>query len=106
LFQPAGISRLPGTLAVRGKMIENSLAYFNSLATDAGSDHALLLEIARGCRQLAIAPGMPSVANLGGFAGGLNGIRKARGASTGCSSCRPATSKLRALSAIGYLTWL
>jgi eukaryotic-like serine/threonine-protein kinase len=72
------ISRLPGTLAVRQKMVQNSLAYLDSLAADAQNDPALLSDVAKGYHQLAIAQGKPSVANLGDFSGALNSAHKSR----------------------------
>jgi serine/threonine protein kinase len=83
------ISRLPGTLEVRRQMVKRSLEYLDSLASDAGKDPGLLLELGRGYERLARVQGQPSIANLGDFAGALTSIRKSQAALQALLRIRP-----------------
>ena len=59
------VARLPGSTAVREKMVATALDYLDNLARSAGSDASLLHELGQAYAKVAEAQGAPGQANLG-----------------------------------------
>jgi eukaryotic-like serine/threonine-protein kinase len=59
---------IAGTLAIRQTLIEQTMAYLESVSADAGNDVPLLQELSNAYRELARLQGDVSVSNLGNFA--------------------------------------
>lgn len=59
------VAALPGSTAVRKKMVETGLAYFDTLAKDANLGPQVRLEMVDGWRRLGDIQGNPYVSNLG-----------------------------------------
>jgi tetratricopeptide (TPR) repeat protein len=73
-----GIARLAGATELRKTMIERSLRYLDSLASEAGDDPRLQAELAGGYTRLADALGRHQSANLGDRDGAQAAYGKAR----------------------------
>jgi eukaryotic-like serine/threonine-protein kinase len=73
-----GVAKLPGATELRRQMIERSLAYLDSLASEAAGDPRLQLELAEAYSRLGDVLGRRDVANLGDRAGALASFGKAR----------------------------
>lgn len=71
------IARLPGSTAVRGTMVRNSLQYLDSLAQEAKDDPTLQEELANAYEKVGDVQGRPGSMNLGGTAASLQSYRKA-----------------------------
>jgi tetratricopeptide (TPR) repeat protein len=74
-----GVTRLPGSTELRRQMIERSLAYLDSLASEAAGDPRLQVELAEAYSRLGDVLGKMDVSNLGDRAGALASYGKARG---------------------------
>ncbi|HEU0121494.1 MAG TPA: protein kinase [Bryobacteraceae bacterium] len=61
----ADVAALPGSTAVRKRMVETGLTYFDTLAKDAHLDAAARREMVDGWRRLGDLQGNPYAANLG-----------------------------------------
>ncbi len=59
------VAALPGSTAVRKKMVETGLAYFETLGRESGLGAAVRLEMVDGWRRLGDIQGNPYVSNLG-----------------------------------------
>ncbi len=68
--------KLPNSTAMRQMFVDDSLAYFNSLAEDASADDQLKSELARTFLRIGRVQGRPSSPNLGNTAGALENYRK------------------------------
>jgi eukaryotic-like serine/threonine-protein kinase len=73
-----GVAKLPGSTELRRQMIERSLAYLDSLATEAAGDPRLQTELAEAYSRLGDVLGRFNAANLGDRAGALASYGKAR----------------------------
>lgn len=73
------IARLPGSTAVRGTMVRNSLQYLDSLAQEAKDDPSLQEDLANAYEKVGDVQGRPGSLNLGGTAASLQSYRKAEG---------------------------
>ncbi len=71
------IEKLEGATPARKLLIENGLAYLDSLSNDASDDPELLFDLAEGYKRLAALQGIWTIGNLGDFAGALTSYRKA-----------------------------
>jgi serine/threonine protein kinase/tetratricopeptide (TPR) repeat protein len=72
------IAKLAGATEIRKQMVERSLRYLDSLASEAGDDPTLLQELGGGYIRLADALGRSESASLGDTAGALAAYGKAR----------------------------
>lgn len=73
------IARLPGSTAVRGTMVRNSLQYLDSLAQESRDDPSLQEDLAAAYEKVGDVQGRPGALNLGGTAASLQSYRKAEG---------------------------
>jgi tetratricopeptide (TPR) repeat protein len=73
------IARLPGSTAVRGTMVRNSLQYLDSLAQESTGDPTLQEDLANAYEKVGDVQGRPGALNLGGTAASLQSYRKAEG---------------------------
>lgn len=73
------IARLPGSTAVRGTIVRNSLQYLDGLAQEASYDPVLQEELATAYEKVGDVQGRPGALNLGGTAASLQSYRKAEG---------------------------
>jgi len=73
------IARLPGSTAVRGTMVRNSLQYLDSLAQESTDDPSLQEDLAIAYEKVGDVQGRPGAMNLGGTAASLQSYRKAEG---------------------------
>ncbi len=73
------IARLPGSTAVRGTIVRNSLQYLDGLAQEASDDPTLQEELAMAYEKVGDVQGRPGALNLGGTAASLQSYRKAEG---------------------------
>ncbi|MBI2684775.1 MAG: protein kinase [Acidobacteria bacterium] len=73
------IARLPGSTAVRGTMVRNSLQYLDGLAQEAKDDPSLQEELANAYEKVGDVQGRPGAMNLGGTAASLQSYRKSEG---------------------------
>lgn len=73
------VARLPGSTAVRGAIVRNSLQYLDSLAQEAESDPSLQEELANAYEKVGDVQGRPGALNLGGTAAALQSYRKSEG---------------------------
>lgn len=71
------IRGLPGATPVREMLVKNSLTYLDRLASDAGNDPGLMVEIASGYDRLGDVQGAWRSASLGDVAGAEASFRKA-----------------------------
>jgi tetratricopeptide (TPR) repeat protein len=71
------IARLPGSTAVRKKLVSDSLSYLDGLAKEGVRDRSLQLEIALAYLKIGDVQGEPYTPNLGDTAGALVSYRKA-----------------------------
>lgn len=68
--------KLPNSTVMRQMFVDDSLAYFNSLAEDASADDGLKSELARTFLRIGAVQGRPSSPNLGNTSGALENYRK------------------------------
>lgn len=68
--------KLPNSTVMRQMFVDDSLAYFNSLAEDASADDALKSELARTFLRIGRVQGLPTSPNLGETSGALENYRK------------------------------
>jgi len=73
------IARLPGSTAVRGTMVRNSLQYLDGLAQEAKDDPSLQEELATAYEKVGDVQGRPGSMNLGGTDASLQSYRKSVG---------------------------
>jgi non-specific serine/threonine protein kinase/serine/threonine-protein kinase len=73
------IARLPGSTAVRGTMVRNSLQYLDSLAQESTGDPTLQEDLANAYEKVGDVQGRPGAMNLGGTAASLQSYRKSEG---------------------------
>ncbi len=73
------IAKVPGTTAVRVRIVRRALKYLDSLAREASGDQSLQLELARAYQKVGDAQGRPGYANIGDKIGALESYRKAQG---------------------------
>lgn len=73
------VARLPGSTAVRGAIVRNSLQYLDTLAQESASDPILQEELANAYEKVGDVQGRPGVLNLGGTAAALQSYRKSEG---------------------------
>ena len=59
------VTPLPGSTAVRASIVDTARKYLDGLAKEAGSDRALLLELAQAYQRLGDVQGRTGTANLG-----------------------------------------
>ncbi len=71
------IADVPGTVAARRLVAARGLQYLDSLASEAGGDHALQLELAEAYLKVGDVQGRPYTANLGDTTGALRSYEKA-----------------------------
>jgi eukaryotic-like serine/threonine-protein kinase len=71
------IEALPGSTAVRERLVRDAQAYLDSLAAEASGDPALQRELAAAYDRLGTVLGRPYAANLGDTAGAMESYRKA-----------------------------
>ena len=72
------IDTLPGSLKVREKLIKTSLQYLDSLASEAGNDPDLIVELAASYRRIGNIQGQPGSANLGMLSDSQANMEKAK----------------------------
>ena len=70
------IRNLPGSTAVRERLVKDALSYLDSLATEAGEDVALLRELGLSYQRLGDVQGWPGGNNLGDTKGALTTFEK------------------------------
>ena len=70
---------MPGSTAVRGTIVRNSLQYLDGLAQEASYDPVLQEELATAYEKVGDVQGRPGALNLGGTAASLQSYRKAEG---------------------------
>jgi non-specific serine/threonine protein kinase/serine/threonine-protein kinase len=71
------IGSLPGSTAVRKRLVGDALAYLDSLTQEAGGDHLLQLELARAYSRIGDVQGRNAAANLGDTKGAQASYSKA-----------------------------
>ncbi|MDQ4123355.1 MAG: protein kinase [Acidobacteriota bacterium] len=73
------VENLPGSTAVRQKMLSDSISYLNDLSQEAGSDRQLLSEIGAAYLKIGDVQGKPFAANTGDTKAAFESYRKAEG---------------------------
>jgi tetratricopeptide (TPR) repeat protein len=86
------VARLPGSTAVREKMVATALDYLDNLARSAGKDSQLLHELGQAYAKVAEAQGAPGQPNLGRTGDALNSFAKAIDFEGRASALNPAYS--------------
>lgn len=71
------VARLPGSTAVREKLVATGLEYLNDLAHSAGDDPTLLDELGQAYVEISFAQGSPGDPSLGDTESALASLRKA-----------------------------
>jgi tetratricopeptide (TPR) repeat protein len=71
------VARLPGSTAVREKLVASALEYLDNLSRSAGRDADLLHELGDAYAKIASAQGAPGQPNLGRTEDALKSLRKA-----------------------------
>jgi len=71
------IEALPGSTAVRERLVRDAQVYLDSLVAEGGSDSGLQRELAAAYDRLGTVLGRPAGANLGDTAGAMESYRKA-----------------------------
>lgn len=71
------IAELPGSTAIRARMVRDAMEYLDNLSKDAGNDSTLQLELARAYLKVGDVQGRPYQSNLGETEGALSNYRKA-----------------------------
>jgi serine/threonine protein kinase len=102
------VARLPGSTAVREKMVATALEYLDNLGRSAGNDSDLLNELGVAYAKVARVQGMPGQPNLGRTDDALLNYRKAIEFERRASAINPAySSELASLqSEFAYLAML
>jgi serine/threonine protein kinase len=72
------IAPLPGSTPARQLLVRNGLAYLDRLASEAGGDPALELELATAYQKVGDVQGNPNQPNLGDVAGAVAAYQKAQ----------------------------
>jgi serine/threonine protein kinase/tetratricopeptide (TPR) repeat protein len=72
-----GIEKLPGSTAIREKMVKDALEYLDNLSAESGGDPTLQVELAEAYQKVGDVQGNPYGANLGNQDGALASYRKA-----------------------------
>ncbi len=90
-----GVAKLPGSTPLRKAMIERSLAYLDSLASEALGDTRLQAELADAYLRLGDVLGRRDTANLGDRAGALASFTKARDLYRQAVAAEPGDASLR-----------
>jgi tetratricopeptide (TPR) repeat protein len=90
-----GVSKLAGATVLRRSMIERSLAYLDSLATEATDDPRLQADLAEAYLKLGDVAGRHDTANLGDRAGALASYTKARDLYRQAVAAQPRDPKTR-----------
>jgi non-specific serine/threonine protein kinase/serine/threonine-protein kinase len=88
------IADLPGSTAVREKLVKDSLEYLDSLAQEGGSDASLQREIASAYLKVGDVQGRPNFANLGDTAGALASYLKALNLREQLAAAEPGNTEL------------
>ncbi len=73
------IENLAGSLEAREMLVKTSLEYLDSLSGEAGSDPALLFELAAAYRKIGNIQGEAGAANTGNLAAAIGNYEKAKG---------------------------
>ena len=71
------VARLPGSIAVRERMVDDALEYLDNLAREAGGDAVLQRDLAAAYERVGDIQGRPNTANLGRLDDALASYRKA-----------------------------
>jgi eukaryotic-like serine/threonine-protein kinase len=87
------IAPLPGSTGAREMVIKTAQQYLDSLATEAGSDHDLLLELSTAYLRLADVQGRPAAFRLGDTDGALKNYERALTLRRTLASVEPANSE-------------
>ncbi|MGQ0592352.1 MAG: protein kinase domain-containing protein, partial [Gammaproteobacteria bacterium] len=75
--KPGAIKKLPGSTEVRKRLLDQGVAYLDSLAQERRHDHKLLRELGDAYYKLATVQGDPMRPNVGDSAGALASYHKA-----------------------------
>ena len=71
-----GIAKLPGSTALREKMVKDALAYLDKLAAENIDDASLQSELATAYFKVGEVQGAPGKSSLGDYGGGLESFKK------------------------------
>ncbi len=71
-----GIAKLPGSTALREKMVKDALLYLDNLAAENIDDASLQSELATAYFKVGEVQGAPAKSSLGDYGGGLESFRK------------------------------
>lgn len=72
-----GIEKLPGSTAIREKMVKDAVEYLDNLSAESGGDPTLQVELAEAYQKVGDVQGNPYGANLGNLDGALVSYQKA-----------------------------
>ena len=89
------LAKLPGSTGLRAKIARDTVQYLDRIATDAGSDDALLHEVALAYRRVGEIQGYSRVANLGAPDEGIQSLRKSEALLNGLAARREARPETR-----------
>jgi eukaryotic-like serine/threonine-protein kinase len=93
---------LPGSTAVREKLVKDMLDYLNDLAQSDSGDASLQIELARAYEKISSAQGGSAYANLGDTTGAIESRRKALAIRESLLATDPANTRWRAGLANSY----
>jgi serine/threonine protein kinase/tetratricopeptide (TPR) repeat protein len=96
------IASLPGSTAVRERLVKDSLKYLDRLAQKAGNDPSLQQELAIAYIKVGDVQSRSAAANLGDTQGSLESYRKAFAISTTMAALAPKNAENRNVLAIGH----
>lgn len=96
------IMNLPGSTAVRARLVQDALSYLDSLASESGGDPALQHELADAYERLAQIQGGSFEASLGDTAAALESRRKALEIRQALAAANPQDGQNRKALAAGY----
>jgi non-specific serine/threonine protein kinase/serine/threonine-protein kinase len=96
------IADLPGSTAVRQRLVKDGLEYLDRLSRQAGSDRGLTLELAAAYLKVGDVQAHALRSNLGDTRGGLESYRRALALLEGEDRRRPGDPQTRQLLAFGY----
>lgn len=97
-----GIEKLPGSTAVREKMVKDALEYLDNLSAESTGDLALQTELAIAYEKVGDVQGNPYGANLGNQDGALASYRKALSIREGLYAANRADAETKLELSNGY----
>lgn len=105
------LEQISGTVELRGQLVDDAVRYLDGLASQAGSDRSIALELGAAYRKIANVEGFPLASNLGRTADALRHYQRSATIYDGLlararNDLEAQRGLLETLRQLGYLEWL